>query len=77
MKYTFKCNCGNIEEIDRPMKDISSLKLICSKCNSPMKRVWSTSFSIPESMKNENSQDVAYVNNLMKNMPTGRRKAIY
>lgn len=58
------------------MKEVSSLKPIC-KCGLPMTRVWSTSFLIPESMKQENAQDVAYANNLMKTLPTGRRRAIF
>lgn len=77
MKYQFKCKCGNIKEVECSMQDISTLKVKCNKCGEDMKRVWSTSFVVPEHMKNENTQEMSYVKNILKTRPSGKNKVWY
>ena len=77
MKYQFKCECGNVKEVECPMQDISTLKVKCDKCGVDMKRMWNTSFVIPEYMKNENTQEMSYVTNILKTRPSGKNKVWY
>lgn len=59
------------------MQDISTLKVKCNKCGEDMRRVWSTSFVVPEHMKNENTQEMSYVKNILKTRPSGKNKVWY
>lgn len=77
MKYIFKCSCGNKEEIECSMREIPSLKVPCGKCGKDMKRVWGSSFIIPEHMKSENSQEMSYVKNILKKRPSGKDKIFF
>jgi predicted nucleic acid-binding Zn ribbon protein len=77
MTYEFECKCGNTETINCSMDEVSNMRPVCPECGHVMKRVWSTSFVIPENLKGDNYQDSLYVKDLMKNRPTGKRKSIY
>ena len=78
MIYEFKCECGNIQEIECNMGNISSRKIFCEKCGNEMKRIWnSSSFIVPESMKKENEQEMSFVKKALKNRPSGKQKIWY
>lgn len=77
MKYKFNCSCGNSTIVECSMNDISKLTPICDRCGGSMKRVWKASFIIPEHMKGDNVEQMSYVNNIMKNRPSGKRKVLY
>jgi len=77
MKYKFECkNCGKVKIIDIPMEQISNKKVICD-CGNNMKRVWTTSLIIPEYMKAEQTQEMAYVNDRLNIRPSGKTKVYY
>ena len=59
------------------MDEISNLEVLCPECQSKMKRVWSSSFVVPEHMKNENAAQMSYLNNIMKTRPSGKRKFLF
>lgn len=77
MKYEFKCkNCGKTKVIDVPMSEISGIKIICD-CGTPMRRVWKASLIVPDYMKAEQTQEMAYVNDRLNIRPSGKTKIYY
>lgn len=77
MKYNFKCICGNKATIKCSMNDISKKHVICDKCGKLMNREWSSNLRVPDYMKAEESQEMEWISDRMKNKPSGRRKVIF
>ena len=77
MKYNFICDCGNETTVDIPMREISQTEITCDRCGKKMHQKWCTSFSIPEGMTAEGSQETAWIKERMKNRPSGKRKIYY
>lgn len=78
MKYEFNCKeCGSVKTIEVPMDQISGLEVICDDCGAKMKRSWKASLIVPEYMRAEETQEMAWVNDRMKNRPSGKRKVYY
>ena len=77
MRYNFICKNGHIKEITCKMGEIKNKKIICDDCGEPMHQQWTTSFKVPEGMKAGDIQQMAWVNDRLKNRPSGKRKVIY
>lgn len=77
MKYNFICKNGHQVEKDLPMGSITLEKMYCEECGTALYQEFSTSFKIPASMTAADSQQVAWVNDRLKNRPSGKRKVLY
>lgn len=77
MKYRFICENGHEEVVECPMSEIKNKKMVCSECRTPMYKEWNTSFHIPESMSAADTQQTAWLNDRLKNRPTGKRRVFY
>lgn len=66
-----------MREVDCSMNEISDKEVTCNNCGKKMKRIWVSSFIIPEHMKNENTQEMSYVKDVLKKKPSGRGKIYY
>ena len=73
MIYTYKCsNCNNEFLIKKDMKESSS-KELCPDCGKELKRVWSTSYKLPEY-----DPVLAEVSSKLRHSrPTGRSKVLF
>lgn len=58
------------------MSEIKNREVICD-CGEKMYMEYSTSLIVPESMRSYNIVEMSNINSNMKNLPSGKRKAIY
>ena len=77
MKYTFVCKNGHTKEINCKMGEVKNQKIFCEDCGLEMHQQWTTAFTVPDSMSARDSQQAAWVNDRLKNRPTGKRKVLY
>ena len=77
MTYEFKCkNCGNVKTINVPMTEIATTEVICD-CGQKMIRNWKASLVVPDYMKAAESQEMSWVQDRLKNRPSGKRRVLY
>lgn len=77
MIYEFKCkNCGNVKSVKIPMSEISNAEIICD-CGQKMVRNWKASLNVPDHMRAAESQEMAWVQDRLKNRPSGKRRVLY
>ena len=78
MKYKFICENGHVTVEDLPIGSIKVTdKKICPECGVEMKQSLHAGFKVPASMSAADSQQIAWVNDIMKNRPSGKRKVLY
>lgn len=77
MKYRFICENDHVTILDLPMGSIKKTTMYCEECGTALHQEFSVSFKIPDSMTAADSQQVAWVNDRLKNRPTGKRRILY
>lgn len=78
MKYRFTCENGHVTVEDLPIGSIKVAdKKMCPICNSEMKQSLHAGFKVPASMSAADSQQIAWVNDRLKNRPSGKRRVLY
>lgn len=77
MKYKFICENGHQVTKEIPMGSITMENMYCEECGTLLKQNISVGFKIPASMTAADSQQISWVNNQLKNRPSGKRRVLY
>ena len=78
MKYTFICpKCKKEKVVSCSMSEISGRTEHCDDCQEIMNRKWSVNLIVPDDMKADNIVEMGWVNSRLKNLPSGKTRAIY
>ena len=78
MKYTFICpKCEKEKVISCSMSEIGGRTEYCDDCQELMNRKWSVNLIVPDDMKADNIVEMGWVNSRLKNLPSGKTRAIY
>jgi len=78
MLYNFICpKCKERVSENVPSSEIKSLKVMCPKCDTEMRRDWKTIIKIGDGDKADEIHETSFIKERLKTRPSGKSRVFY